>query len=170
MLATPPPKKPPGFRAPKTGRTNKKYYTIHNFPNTLMAVKLFDHEHLNFCVVSFSNERDALLMGNVIENHRVQAREWPIFNFADNQSDNAFRVVNYTGQTDVLNGNIYVQQWNEIDDLKFYCVSHFLDLITLNKLVPARDGFVMKGSTYKFEADQEFYTQRLEYLYEKWNG
>lgn len=169
MLATPP-AKPPGFRSPKTGRTNKKYYTIHNFPNTLMAIKLFEHEHMNFCAVSFSNERDALFIGNVIQNHVSKVKEYPIFNFADNQTDNAFRVMNYTGPSDVLTGNMHLQEWNEIDDLKLYCAAHFLDLITLNRIVPTKDGFSFKGNTYKFEGTQEFYTQRLEDLYEKWNG
>lgn len=168
MIAAPP--KTPTIRVAKTGRTGKKYYTIHNFPNSIMAMKLFDYDHMNFCVVSFSNKRDALLIGNAVQNHVAKVKEYPIFNFADSQSDNAFRVMNYTGPTDVLNGNMYIQDWNELDDLKFYCAAHFFDLITLNRLSPTKDGFIMKGNTFKFEASQEFYTQRLEYLYEKWNG
>jgi hypothetical protein len=169
MIAAPP--KTPIARPPKTGRTAKKYYTIHNFPNSIMAVKLHDYEHMNTCVVSFSTQKDALFVGKVIENHRAKTKEWPVFNFADLQSDNMFRVTNFTGSAEeVLTGNMYVQEWSEVDDLKFYCVAHFFDLITLNRLTPSKEGFMMRGSLFKFEADQAFYTQRLEYLFEKFNG
>lgn len=168
MIAAPP--KTPTVRPPKTGRTGKKYYTIHNFPNSIMAVKLYDHEHLNMCVVSFSTQRDAVFVGKVIENHRAKTKEWPVFNFADLQSDNMFRVMNYNEESFVLDGNLYVQEWREIDDLKFYCAIHFFDLITLNRLSPSKEGFMMKGNVFKFEADQDFYTQRLETLLDKTDG
>lgn len=165
MIATP--TKPPTVKVPKTGRTIRKYYTIHSFPNSVMAVKLHDHEHVNTSVISFSVQTDAMFMGRMIENHRAKTKEWPIFNFADLQNDNMFRVMNYTGDAMSLDGNLYLEEWTELDDLKLYCASHFLDLITLNRLTQSEDGFVMKGNIFRFEADQQFCTQRLEYLYDK---
>ncbi len=165
MIATP--TKPPVTTVPKTGRTAKKYYTLHNFPNTVMAVKLNGYENLNTSVVSFINNNDAIFVGKMIENHRARTRDWPVFNFEDLQEDNTFRLINYAENDQILSGNMYVQEWNEIDDLKLYCVSHFLDLITLNRLKTGKEGFNLNGNMFKFEADQEFYTQRLKYLYDK---
>ena len=168
MIAAPP--KTPVTKVRKTGRTARKYYTIHSYPNSIMAVKLHEYEHLNTSVISFNTQTDAMFIGKVIENHRSKTKEWPVFNFADQQSDNMFRVMNYTGDSQTLDGNIYVQEWSEIDDLKLYCVAHFFDLVTLNRLTPSKEGFMMRGNVFKFEADQDFYTQRLEYLYDKLNG
>jgi hypothetical protein len=165
MIAAPP--KTPVTRYTKTGRTAKKYYTIHNFPNTIMAVKLNGYEKMNTSVVSFNNHNDAILVGKMIENHRTRTKDWPVFNFEDLQDDNTFRLSNYNGTSTVLMDNMYVQEWNEIDDLKMYCVAHFFDLITLNRLSTSKEGFRMNGNIFKFEADQQFYTQRLEYLYNK---
>ena len=164
MLATP--VKPPSNVTIKTNKLPKKYYTIHNYPNSIMAIKLKGYDHLKTSVVSFRTIDDAALVGAMIENHRHMTKEWPIFNFEDLQDDNMLRMTNMLAQKNDFNGNMYVNEWDELDNLKLYCVSNFLDLINLNTLVRTSEGFSMQGNVYRFEADNDLYIQRFKQLLE----
>jgi hypothetical protein len=164
MLATP--IKPPSTATIRTNKLPKKYYTIHNYPNTVMAIKLKGYEDLKTSVVSFKTIDDAALVGAMIENHRNKTKEWPIFNFEDLQDDNTLRMTNMISQVNIFSGNIYVHEWDELDNLKMYCVSNFLDLINLNTLIRTNDGFSMQGSVYRFHVDNDLYIQRFKQLLE----
>ena len=165
MMSTP--VKPPTLKLAKTGRTGKKYYTIHEPINKIFAVKLNGFEAMKTSVVSFNNRRDAEYMSSMIQTHHMYNSEWPIFNFEDLQEDNFLRISTYNKQlTDHI---FYINEWNEIDDLKMFCVSNFMDMIDLYKMDKKKDGFQLRGNLYKFDAPSDFYADRFKYLLDKYD-
>jgi CTP:phosphocholine cytidylyltransferase-like protein len=161
------PVKPPVIVRPKTARTGKKYYTIHEAVNKVFAVKLLGFETLKTSVVSFNNREDAENMSGVLQNHHRHKREWPVFNFEAFQDDNILRVSTYDNT--ITNNILYVSEWNEMDDLKLFCVSNCLDLIDLYKMNQQKDGFQLKGNVFKFDAPSDFYAERFDYLLDKYD-
>ena len=164
MMSTP--VKPPVVVLPKTGRTGKKYYTIHEPINKIFAVKLNGFETLKTSVVSFNNREDAQYLSEMIQKHHMNKKEWPVFNFEDLQDDNTLRISRYN--THIFDSIFYVSEWSEIDDLKVFCVSNCLDLIDLQKLEQTKDGFNMRGNLFKFDAHMGFYADRFNYLLDKY--
>ena len=165
MMSTP--VKPPTLILPKTGRTGKKYYTIHEPINKIFAVKLNGFETLKTSVVSFNNREDADNLSTIIQNHRKYMNEWPVFNFEDLQEDNFLRVTNY--DKPLFESIFYISEWDEIDDLKMFCVSNCLDLIDLYKMDQQKDGFQLRGNLFKFDAHSGFYADRFKYLLDKYD-
>jgi hypothetical protein len=165
MISTP--VKPPTLKLPKTGRTGKKYYTIHEPINKVFAIKLNGFDKMKTSVVSFNNRGDAENMSELIQTHHMHNKEWPVFNFEDLQEDNFLRISVYTKP--VTDHIFYVSEWNEIDDLKLFCVSNCLDLIDLYKMEQKKDGFQLKGNLFMFDAHMGFYADRFNYLLYKYN-
>jgi len=165
MMLTP--VKPPTLKLPKTGRTGRKYYTIHEPINKIFAVKLKGFEQMKTSVVSFNNRRDAEYMSSMIQTHHMYNGEWPVLNFEDLQTDNFLRISSYKKPS--IDHIFYVSEWSEMDDLKMFCVSNFMDLIDLQKMDQKRDGFELKGNLLKFDAPSDFYADRFNYLLDKYD-
>lgn len=165
MISTP--VKPPVVVLPKTGRTGRKYYTIHEPINKIFAIKLNGFDTLKTSVVSFNNRADAQNVSEIIQKHHMHKKEWPVFNFEDLQDDNILRMSMY--DTPVSENIFYVSEWNEIDDLKMFCVSNCLDLIDLYMMEQSKDGFQLKGNLFKFDAHMGFYADRFDHLLDKYD-
>jgi hypothetical protein len=165
MISTP--VKPPTLKLPKTGRTGKKYYTIHEPINKIFAIKLNGFETMKTSVVSFHTRKDAEYLSSMIQTHHMYSGEWPVFNFEDLQDDNFLRISSYKKPS--IDHIFYVSEWNEIDDLRTFCVSNFLDLIDLSDMEQKNDGFKLRGNLFKFDAPSEFYADRFNYLLDKYD-
>lgn len=165
MMSTP--VKPPTRAVPKTGRTGKKYYTIHEPVNKIFAVKLNGFETMKTSVVSFNNRKDAEYLSSMIQTHHMYNNEWPVLNFEDLQDDNFLRISVY--KKPIIDHIFYISEWDELDDLKMFCVSNFLDLIDLYKMDQKPDGFQLRGNLFKFDAPSEFYAERFNYLLDKYD-
>jgi len=56
----------------------------------------------------------------------------------------------------------------DFDELKLTCTKNFLDMISIDDIIKrkAQGGYVFAGNAYSFEADPDFYRQRLAEIHE----
>lgn len=140
----------------KTGRRDNVLYTIHKVPNRIYAVPSRE-TNLFTCVVSFKNMEHAYIIANLIEEHKKRTKNWPDF-----MSDDPIMLPKPDKFTNL--SELSVIKW-DVDDLKYYCVSNVLDLITLSRVTETDQGYNVKGESLHFEAPQEFYQERFTELY-----
>ena len=72
-IIAPPPVRPP--RLPPTRRGGKFYYTIHIHPNQAFALRV--NEDSASAIVGFKNPDHALFVGQMMELHYQEQKEWP---------------------------------------------------------------------------------------------
>jgi hypothetical protein len=152
MATIAPPAAP--VRTVKTGQVRRKYYTIHSDPNHAFTLKL-DAE-ARTAIVGFVDVDDAMKIGNMIETHFNEMIEWP-----DTRSGG--NLVLPMGRGDPL-AQVFIQKW-EFEDLKLTCTKNFLDLVSVDELVPGKLTYSLSGAIYKFDAPLDFYRQRMYELY-----
>ena len=54
---------------------DRKYYTIHSANNNAFTLKI--NEMTKTAIVGFHSSNDALFIGNMIETHYIEKKEWP---------------------------------------------------------------------------------------------
>lgn len=111
--------------------------------------------------VVFKRRKDAVFMAKIIEEHVVGEKEWPNVSVVDN----VFSLYgNGTTAHPDEAGLIEVRSW-EIDRLRVFCVTAYLDIVSLDSVEKTRDGFKLNGDLLKLSVPVEFYIERLGYLY-----
>ena len=153
----PPPVKP--RRAPRTNQKSRKYYTLHTGRNDAFTLRV--NEDSRTSIVGFTEWDNAMFVGQMLETYFIAQMEWP-----STYEVGALILPGPQGPHDVLH-HLYIQQW-EFDELKLTCTQNFLDMISINDIVKkkAQGGYVFTGSAYSFEADLDFYRQRLDEIHE----
>ena len=58
---------------------------------------------------------------------------------------------------------VAITEW-ELENLKYYCTSNILDLISVEEIRSRGDNFSFSGNMYKFSADPEFYADRFNQI------
>jgi hypothetical protein len=148
-----------------TKQDDQPIFTVHKYPNRILAVKLRDRPDLKTCMIGFKRYRDALKMSHMIENYRRVHNGWPEFNF-EYQDDN---VLNLTG-TIVQNASLdqlMITEWYNREALITFCAKTYVDFLCMNEVNIGRNGnFVMSGSIHKYEGDYKFYQKHLEDIYD----
>jgi hypothetical protein len=150
-----PPAKP--RRLSKTIPKPRNFFTIHSNPNSAFTLKL--DENTRTSVVGFKDWDDAFFIGKMIETHVLRQKDWP-----DTREPGALSLP--TAQPgDILN-LVYIQKW-DFEELKMTCTKNFLDLIGVEGIVKKKTGsYMFDGNVYKFQADWDFYRDRLTELHE----
>lgn len=148
-------------RLPRTEVRSQRVYTLHSSSNNIFAWNL-DNEHMKTATVVFRRQQDAVFMANIIEEHVVREKEWPnvsvvnnVFSIYGNNSTNKL----------VEPGIIEVRPW-EVEQLHVFCVTAYLDIVALNSVDKIRDGFKLNGELLSLSVPNEFYVERLGYLYD----
>ena len=156
-ITLPPPVKP--RRTPKTNQKSRKYYTLHTTRNDVFTLRV--NESSRTSIVGFTEWDNAMFVGKMLESYFVDQMEWPM-----TYEVGALILPGPQGGHDVLH-HLYIQQW-EFDELKFTCTQNFLDMISINEIVKkkAQGGYVFAGNAYIFDADPDFYRQRLNEIHE----
>lgn len=151
-----PPTKP--RTASKTARGNRKYYTLHTHSNDAFTLRV--NEQMRTSVVGFRDWDDALFTGKMLETYFIDQNEWPVTYEVGSLILPSSRV------GDVLR-HLYIQQW-DFDDLKVTCTKNFLDMISIDNIIKKKSygGYTFTGSAYKFEADWDFYRDRLAEIHQ----
>jgi len=146
----------------QTTREKPPLFTIHQSTNNVMGVRLRAREDIKTCVVSFSKHTDAFRIARLIELHRETYKEWPNFNFEENQLDNILRLSGRTHSTDQLN-ELVIYEWGDIDSLILYCASNFMDLMNMKQIQARGDegNFKLQGNIHKLNVSEEFARDRL---------
>jgi hypothetical protein len=112
--------------------------------------------------VGFREWNDAIFIGKMLETYFVNQREWPVTYEVGSLILPATKDPN----PDILY-HMFIQQW-EFDDLKMVCTKNFLDMISVDDIVKkkAHGGYTFAGSAYRFEADWDFYRNRLTEIHD----
>ena len=151
MLAPPRPR-------PTLDRPPPALYTLHSKPNDAFTMKL--SEETRTSVVVFRSFDTAKFVGQMLETNYIVNKEWP--------------------NTDVTSGKIYlprarpelelsllvVHGW-DFDDLKLYCTSNILDMISVDEITSGDGNFSFSGDRYEFSAPTEFYQDRFNEILAK---
>jgi hypothetical protein len=156
-ITLPPPVKP--RRAPKTNQKSRKYYTLHTTRNNAFTLRV--DEQARTSIVGFTEWDNAMFVGKMLEAYFDDQMEWP-----PTYEVGGLILPSPQGPLDVLH-HLYIQQW-EFDELKLTCTQNFLDMISINDVVKkkAQGGYVFTGNAYSFDADPDFYRQRLKEIHE----
>ena len=146
----------------QTIREKPPLFTIHQSANHVMGVRLRAREDIKTCVVSFNKHEDAFRIARLIELHRETYKEWPNFNFDENQLDNILRLSGRAHGTDQLN-ELVIHEWGDIDSLILYCASNFMDLMNMKQIQTRDDdgNFKLQGNIHKLNVSEEFARDRL---------
>jgi hypothetical protein len=113
--------------------------------------------------VVFKRQQDAVFMAKMIEEHVVREKEWPnvsvvnnVFSLYGNGSSN-----NNSVDPEIIE----VRSW-DTEQLRIFCVTAYLDIVSLNSVEKIRDGFKLNGELVTLSVPIEFYIDRLAVLYE----
>jgi hypothetical protein len=111
--------------------------------------------------VGFTEWDNAMFVGKMLEAYFDDQNEWP-----PTYEVGALILPGPQAPLDVLH-HLYIQQW-EFDELKLTCTQNFLDMISISDIVKkkAQGGYVFAGNAYSFDADPDFYRQRLNEIHE----
>lgn len=133
---------------------NRKYYTIHSSKNNAFTLKL--GEEVRTAIVGFANIDDAFRIGNMIETHFVEKREWP----DTTQTGTIFLP---SGKIEDLS-HIFIHQWT-FDELKIECTRNILDMVSVDAIIEKKSAYSFSGNLYRFHADVDFYKLRFDEIY-----
>lgn len=153
MAVAPPLIRPP-IRLASTDQTGQKYYTLHYNNNNAFTLKLSEHDKT--AIVGFRKIEDAVRVGNMVETYFIEKKEWPDMHGTQ-------ELVLPAGRLQGL-AYVFIRDW-DFDDLKFECTRNFIDFISVDKLTPKTTTYALSGSLYKFEANPDFYRERIAELY-----
>ena len=148
MLAPPRPR-------PTLDRPPPGFYTIHSKPNDAFTMKL--SEDTRTSMVVFKSFDAAYFVGQMVETNYNINKEWP--------------------NTDVSSGSLHLPRANpdmslsllvihgwDFDDLKLYCTSNLLDMISVDEITSGDGSFSFSGDRYSFDAPAEFYQDRFNQI------
>jgi len=150
--------RPPPILTVGTG--SRKVYTLHSSPNNVFAWNL-DNELMKTATVVFKRRSDAAFMAEMIEKHVIRQKEWPNVSIVDN----VFSLYGSgTPTTSYENDLIEIKSW-DLDDLRIFCVTAYLDMISLSS-IDRNDGvFKLNGELLSLTVPIEFYIDRLNLMY-----
>lgn len=137
----------------KTNQENKRYFTLHKYPNSVMAWNTLTSK---MAVVAFARQNDVRFMGTTIEHHYAQTREWPDFS-------GDMKLVTGSGKSKFLD-ILDVCEWSNLDELRIFCVQKYFDLIVVDKI---SDTFNITGSIYSLSIPMESHKPHLEQLFDR---
>jgi hypothetical protein len=153
VLTRPPPKL-------TVGAGSRKVYTLHSSPNNVFAWNL-DNELMKTATVVFKRRSDAAFMAEMIEKHVLRQREWPNVSVVDN----VFSLYGSgTPTVSYENNLIEIKSW-ELEDLRIFCVTAYLDMISLSSIDKNDEIFRLNGELLSLTIPIEFYVDRLNSMY-----
>jgi hypothetical protein len=155
-ITLPPPVKPRS--AFKTNQRSRKYYTLHTTGNDAFTLRV--NEQARTSVVGFTDWDNAMFVGKMLETYFISQKEWPL-------TYEVGSLILPAGLGGDILSHLYIQQW-DFDELKLTCTKNFLDMISIDDIIKrkAQGGYVFAGNAYSFEADLDFYRQRLDEIHE----
>jgi hypothetical protein len=132
----------------KTDQGNKPYFTLHKHVNSIMAWETAS----KMAVVAFKRRGDVHALGSIIEHHHKATHEWP-----------DFRNMTFTSglSTKKPLEILDICEWNDMDELKVFCVSRYFDLILVDSV---SELFKIKGEVYSLEIPEWSHVPYLEKL------
>lgn len=153
VLTRPPPKL-------TVGAGSRKVYTLHSSPNNVFAWNL-DNELMKTATVVFKRRSDAAFMAEMIEKHVIRQKEWPNVSVVDN----VFSLYGSgTPTVSYENDIIEIKSW-DIEDLRIFCVTAYLDMISLSSIDKNDEVFRLNGELLSLTIPIEFYVDRLNSMY-----
>jgi hypothetical protein len=149
--------RPPARRNLRTAEDTRRVYTLHSTPNKIFAWRT-ENKSMKTAAVVFRRHEDAALMAYMIEQHVRQKKEWPPVNILDFELE--------SGPNRLFKSELVeIRPWN-IENLKVHCVTAYLDMVTLNKLIPNETGFRINGELISLNMPMEFHINHLRHLLE----
>lgn len=148
MLAPPRPR-------PTLDRPPPAFYTLHSQPNNAFTMKL--SEETRTSVVVFKTLDSARFVGQMVETNYIATNEWP------NMDVTAGKLYLPLARTDIDLTMLVIQGW-DFDDLKLYCTSNLLDMISVDEITTNDGAFSFSGDRYEFSAPTEFYADRFNQI------
>jgi len=153
VLTRPPPKV-------TVGAGSRKVYTLHSSPNNVFAWNM-DNELMKTATVVFKRRSDAAFMAEMIEKHVLRQKEWPNVSVVDN----VFSLYGSgTPTASYENDLIEIKSW-EFEDLRIFCVTAYLDMISLSSIDKNDEIFRLNGELLSLTIPIEFYVDRLNSMY-----
>ena len=153
VLTRPPPKL-------AIGAGSRKVYTLHSSPNNVFAWNV-NNDQMKTATVVFKRRADAAFMAEMIEKHVVRQKEWPDVSIADN----VFSLYGSgTATVPYDHDLIEIKSW-DMEDLRVFCVTAYLDMISLNSIVRDDSVFRLNGELLSLNVPLEFYIDKLNVKY-----
>ena len=157
MLVLPPPVKP--LNRQETRQKHKKYYTIHENANNVLAFQgMLDNEKTT--VLGFLKENDATRLGRMIEKHYIVHKEWP-----EMVLNGTIRI--YAGPREEKGSELqflHTVEWSP-DEISLFFAARYMDIMQIDRLTDSDTGFNINGSKISMEGSHEFYTEACERLF-----
>jgi hypothetical protein len=132
----------------KTARGARPLYTLHKSFNSIMA---WDAKTTKMAVVAFEREKDAQLLGKMIETHYDRVRAWP-----------DFTTLTFESGPTPLNQELThlgVVQWSDLDEIRTFCAMYYFDMILIKSISNTRR---IKGSVLHLSVPEETHIPYLE--------
>jgi len=114
-------------------------------------------ENTKISVVGFKTWDDALFMGLMLESSYLTHQEWPNMNMTEGGLH--LPTAKKDGELSILT----IFSW-EFEDLKVYCTSNILDMVSVDEIISTNDVHSLSGSMYEFSAPVEFYQERFNQI------
>lgn len=150
--------RPPPRASSKRG--GRKVYTLHSSPNNVFAWNL-DNDSMKTATVVFKRHQDAAFMAQMIENHVLLEKEWPDVSVVNN----VFKLYgNGKPAHPYENDLIEIRSW-DMDKLRVFCVTSYLDMISLNSVTKTDDVFKLNGELLSLSVPSEFHVSTLNLKY-----
>jgi hypothetical protein len=155
-ITLPPPVKPRS--STRTNQRNRKYYTLHTTGNDAFTLRV--NEQARTSIVGFTDWDNAMFVGKMLESYFINEMEWP-------RTYEMGTLILPAGRGGDVLRHLYIQQWDFVE-LQVTCTKNFLDMISIDDIVKrkAQGGYVFTGKAHTFEADPDFYRQRLGEIHE----
>lgn len=146
---------PPRPRIKTLDRPQPSFYTLHSKPNTAFTMKLSEESRTS--VVGFKTWDSAYFIGQMVETNYNVNREWP------NTDVTSGKLYLPKAKTDMELSILVIHEW-EFEDLKLYCTSNLLDMISVDEITSGDGTFSFSGQRYEFIAPAEFYQERFNQI------
>jgi hypothetical protein len=131
------------------------FYTIHSKPNDAFTMKL--SEDVRTSMVVFKSFDTAYFVGQMVETNYNMNKEWP-------NTDASSGILHLPrAKPDMALSLLVIHGW-DFDDLKLYCTSNLLDMISVDEITSGDGSFSFSGDRYEFSAPTEFYQDRFNQI------
>jgi len=108
-------------------------------------------------IVGFKTFDSAYFVGQMLETNYNSEREWP------NTDATSGKIYMPRAHSDLNLSLLVIHEW-DFEDLKLYCTSNLLDMISVDEITSGDGNFSFSGDRYSFEAPTEFYQDRFNQI------
>jgi hypothetical protein len=108
-------------------------------------------------IVGFKSFDTAYFVGQMLETNYNNEQEWP------NMDATSGKIYLPRAPSDLELSLLIIHGW-DFEDLKVYCTSNLLDMVSVDEITSNDGDFSFSGDRYSFSAPTEFYQDRFNQI------